>query len=83
MLKPGHYEVLIFRDRSGAGPYLEWIKSLDWKTQERVFQRVARLKQGQFGDFKSIEGRLYELRLFFGPGFRVYIGEHRGAVILL
>ncbi len=45
--------------------------------------RVARAKHGQFGDFKALDGRLYEMRLFFGSGYRVYFGEHKGQVILL
>ncbi len=83
MLKPGPYNVLVFEDRSGDRPYLEWLDELDWKTQERILARVARLKWGQFGDFKSLDGRIYELRLFFGAGYRVYFGEHEGSVILL
>ena len=83
MLKPGNYEVLIFEDRSGKRPYLDWLDELDWKTQERILARVARLKFGQFGDFKSLDEGLYELRLFFGPGYRVYFGEHKGDVVLL
>ena len=83
MLKPGHYEVLVFRDRSGKSPYLEWLDALDWKTQERILQRVGRARHGQFGDFKALEAGLYEMRLFFGPGYRAYFGEHKGRIILL
>ncbi len=83
MLKPGSYEVEIFRTESDVCPYLEWLHSLDWKTQERILVRVARMKHGQFGDCKAISRGLYELRLFFGPGYRVYFGEHRGRMILL
>lgn len=83
MLKPGNYEVLVFRDRSGESVYLEWLDALDWKTQEQILNRVARLKHGQFGDFKALNGGMYELRLFFGPGYRVYFGEHEGRLILL
>ncbi len=74
VLKPGNYEVLVYRDRSGQSPYLEWLESLDWRTQDRIVLRIARLKWGQFGDFKALDGGLYELRLFFGPGYRVYFG---------
>ncbi len=83
MLKPGHYEVLIFRDRAGCSPYLEWLGMLDWKMQERILSRVSRLKRGQFGDFKTLGESLYELRLFFGPGYRVYFGEHQGKMVLI
>ena len=83
MLKIGNYEVFVFRDRSGESPYLEWLDTLDWKTQERILNRVARAKHGQFGDIKTLGGALYEMRLFFGPGYRVYFGEFKGRVILL
>jgi len=83
VLKPGNYEVIIYRDRAGQSPFSDWLASLDTKTQDRIILRVSRLKFGQFGDFKSLHGGLYELRLFFGPGYRVYFGEHRGRMILL
>lgn len=83
MLKPDNYELLVFRDRSGACPYREWLLALDWRIQERVVKRVARLKWGQFGDFKNLDGGLYELRLFFGPGYRVYFGKHRSKIVVL
>ena len=83
MLKPGNYDLAAFHDRSGKSPYWEWVDSLDGKTRERVLNRVGRLKWGQFGDFKALDGGIYELRLFFGPGYRVYFGEHGGKMILL
>ena len=83
MLKPGHYDVLVFQDRSGSRPYLEWLDSLAVKTQERILARIDRMSQGQFGDVKSLGANMYELRLFFGPGYRVYFGEHAGRLILI
>lgn len=77
MLKPGTYEILTLP------AYREWVDSLDWKIQQRVMLRVDRMKKGQFGDCKSIASGLYELRLFFGPGYRVYFGEHDGKTILI
>lgn len=83
MLQPGSYEVLVFRHASDDSPYLDWLESLDWKMQERISARVARMKKGQFGDCKALDRSLYELRLFFGPGYRVYFGEHRGRTVIL
>ena len=83
MLNPGKYEILTFQTDSGELPYLEWLKNLDFKTRGRIVMRVARMEHGQFGDYKTIDRGLYELRLFFGPGYRVYFGEHRGKTILL
>jgi len=36
MLKPGHYDVLVFQDRSGGRPYLEWLTTLDRTTRQRI-----------------------------------------------
>ena len=83
MLKPGNYEVIVLEDRSGESPYLDWLAKLDWKTQERILARVARMQRGQFGDCKALSGGLFELRLLFGPGYRVYFGEDKGRVILI
>jgi putative addiction module killer protein len=83
LLKPGNYEVVVFEDRSGEKPYLKWLERLEWKTQERISARVMRMLRGQFGDYKALAGGLYELRLFFGPGYRVYFGEYGGRVVLI
>lgn len=83
MLTIGKYEVLTFQTNLGFNPYLEWLKSLHWESQVRILKRVARMKKGQFGDYKVISKGLYELRFFFGSGYRVYFGEHQGKLILI
>ena len=83
MLKLGDYDLLTYSHRSGQSPFDEWIADLDFKTRQRIFERVARIKKGQFGDYKKIDLQLYELRLFFGPGYRVYFGERRGTIIVI
>ncbi len=45
--------------------------------------RLRRLEQGNLGDAKHIKGRLYELRLFFGPGYRIYFGKDGNSLIVL
>jgi len=51
----------------------KWLDSLkDKKTAQRIMARVPRIQVGNFGDHKNIEGDLFELRFFFGSGYRVY-----------
>lgn len=64
-------------------PHQEWFDSLDRKTQARVDARVSRFENGNFGDHKHLGGGLFEARLFFGPGYRIYFGKIRGKIILL
>ena len=83
MLKPGQYEVVAYQRRPGDSPYWDWLSALDAKTRVRIDGRVRRMTQGQFGDYKRIDSNLYELRLFFGPGYRVHFGDYKGRMILL
>src|SRR5260221_2226113 len=83
MLAPGRYQVLVYHVRPGVSPYLKWLQDLDPKTQNRIQIRILRMNEGQFGDCKKLDQHLYELRLFFGPGYRVYFGQHRITRILL
>jgi putative addiction module killer protein len=45
--------------------------------------RVRRISVGNFGHSKSLGGGLHELRVDFGPGYRVYFGREHDDVILL
>ncbi|AHF01701.1 addiction module killer protein [Thiomicrospira aerophila AL3] len=45
--------------------------------------RLRRLEQGNRGDFKNIEGQLYELRIDVGQGWRVYYKQAHSELVLL
>ncbi|MGB6230111.1 MAG: type II toxin-antitoxin system RelE/ParE family toxin [Litorimonas sp.] len=66
-------------------PYADWIDGLkDRKHALRIVGRVARIEDGNFGDWKSVGGGVFELRLDFGPGYRVYYAKRMdGTVVLL
>ncbi len=51
--------------------------------ENRLLARLARVENGNFGDFKQVAGNLYELRFFFGSGLRVYYFVRDGRVVLL
>ena len=65
-------DILICQDESGREPFTEWLDSLDVQTRARVRVRIDRLEDGLFGDVKPIGEGISELRLDFGPGYRVY-----------
>lgn len=53
--------------------YAEWIDNLrDLQGRARILVRVERLASGKPGDVKAIGGGVSELRVHFGPGYRVY-----------
>ena len=68
-------------DRS---PFADWFNRLDSVTAARVDRSIRRMEAGNFGDSKALKGGIHELRLAFGPGYRVYYGlDGKTLVILL
>ena len=72
-----------YQDKHGNVPFNEWADSLDTRTQKLIFARLDRVEQGNFGDCESVGEGVLELRLHFGPGYRVYLGEIGNIVVLL
>lgn len=62
-----------------------WFRKLkDRSAKVRILSRVAKIEnEGHFGDNKTIEGDLKELRFFQSPGYRVYFVERSGQLIIL
>ena len=65
--------------------FQEWLANLtDRRAVERIAQRLVRLQSGLFGDVKPVGNGLSELRIDYGPGYRLYfVQQGRTLVILL
>lgn len=62
----------------------KWLKSVKDKTvKTRLTQRIDNMSFGHFGDHKSINDNLSELRFFFGSGYRIYYTIQNDLIILL
>ena len=69
---------------SGEIPFDIWFVSLDdTKLQAAVDSRLARVRAGNFGDFKGVGAGVFELRIDKGPGLRVYYGLYGRQVVIL
>ena len=60
-----------------------WIKSLTKAYQAKVFGRLTRIENGNLGHSKTIQKGLYELKLDFGLGYRIYYAIKKSKVIVL
>jgi putative addiction module killer protein len=70
--------------QDGLVPFDEWFDSLrDKRMQAAVDARLARVRAGNFGDFKSVGSGVFELRIDLGPGLRVYYGLHGRQIVVL
>jgi putative addiction module killer protein len=77
-------ELQFYRTPNGRQPFTEWFESIrDMKTQTRIRRQLTRLEVGNFGDCQSVGGGVFELRIHFGPGYRIYFGKISNTVLLL
>jgi putative addiction module killer protein len=68
----------------GHRPFIDWLEQLrDRQARARIQARIARLALGNFGDCKAIGGGVLELRIDWGPGYRVYCARVGQVLILL
>lgn len=69
---------------SGKCPFEEWLGSLkDSKARMRIRARIARLEVGNFGDCKGLRDGVQEIRIDYGPGYRVYLSRQGKVIVLL
>jgi putative addiction module killer protein len=76
-------ELREYLDRSGRNRFSEWFTSLDESVQLRISTSLARVRNGNPSNAKSVGAGVQELRLDFGPGYRVYFGRVGAAIVLL
>lgn len=61
----------------------DWLRSLKDRTGKlRILGRITSAGQGNFGDCEPVGGGIFEMRIHYGPGYRIYY-TRRGATIYL
>ena len=67
-----------------TGTFSQWLSGLrDARAKAEVARRVRRLALGNPGDVKPVGGGVSELRIHYGPGYRVYFVQHGSLLIIL
>jgi len=78
------FEIRRYRTPAGDEPFTQWLSDLsDRPARARVLARLERLEVGNFGDARFLRDGVSELRIDWGPGYRVYFGRDGGTVIVL
>lgn len=73
---------MIFFERSTS--FSRWLKSLKDKTgQQRIFARIDAAQEGNFGDCQPVGGNVFEMRIHYGPGYRIYFTRQADVTYLL
>ena len=77
-------EIRKYEDEQGRAPFDLFMDALrDQRAKISINARLKRLSQGNYGDWKSVSGGVYELRIDKGQGYRIYFGKEGDAVVVL
>ena len=77
-------ELRYYQRTNGEQPFTEWLERLrDQEARARVLSRLARVAVGNLGDVESVGEGVLELRIDWGPGYRVYFARLGQMIILL
>ena len=77
-------ELRLYQTSAGDRPFATWLKRLkDGQARARIETRLARIAAGNPGDVESVGGGVMELRIDWGPGYRVYFSQIGQVFILL
>ena len=71
-------------NKNKQSPFLQWIDSLDVRSKIVIIRYIDRLKnKSSVNNIKFLQDGVYELRIFFGPGYRIYFAYDEDKIILL
>jgi len=70
-------------DESGRSPFAVWRAELDDLARAKVTTAVLRLEQGNISNVKAVGEGVSELKIDFGPGYRVYFGREGASIVIL
>lgn len=77
-------EIVHYITEDGTDVYQKWVESLrDTRARIAVLRRVDRVALGNFGDHKVCRDGVSEMRIDYGPGYRVYYFQHGRMVVVL
>lgn len=78
------YRTADYLTDDGRDPLKEWLANLsDRQARARVLVRIQRMAAGNFGDCKPLSDGVWELRIDYGPGYRVYYARAGEKLLLL
>jgi putative addiction module killer protein len=77
-------ELCYYQTSLGEQPFVEWLQGLNERqARTRIEARLARVAVGNLGDVEPVGAGVLELRIHWGPGYRVYFSRLGNVIVLL
>lgn len=76
-------ELQEYTSPDGASPFARWFNALDAAAAAKVATAIIRVGQGNFSNVKGVGAGVFEYRIDFGPGYRIYFGKDGERLVIL
>jgi len=76
-------EILEYLDPAGRSPFALWFAGLNAVAAARVTVALTRLGNGNFSNVEGVGAGVYEYKIDFGPGYRIYFGKDGERIVIL
>jgi putative addiction module killer protein len=83
MLPSRRVKSLEYLQKDGSSTYAKWFDDLSAPAAAKVAVAITRLAQGNFSNVKGVGSAVYEYRINFGRGLRIYFGQDGERVVIL
>lgn len=77
------YTIEYYLTAANSAPFKEWLDGLDSVTRAKIRIRLDRVRLGNLGKNRHVGEGVYELKIDYGPGYRVYYAMNGRTVVLL
>ena len=76
-------QIVEYMDEGGSSPFASWFSRLDVAAATRVTVQLARMASGNLATAKAVGEGVLEMRIDYGPGYRLYFGREGGQLVIL
>jgi putative addiction module killer protein len=84
MIRQRKRKAVEYTSEAGKKPFAEWLLRLkDRKGRAIILRRINQAEEGNFGSYRDLHDGLFELKIDFGPGYRIYFGIDGDSLIVL
>ena len=74
----------LFCLQCGSAPFADWFSRLrDIRAKQKVIARLANVRSGSLGNTRAVGEGVQELKIDYGPGYRVYFGQAGNEIVIL
>lgn len=76
-------KILEYLDEGEKSPFYKWFNTVNAAAAAKIVVAIARMQTGNLSHCKNLGAGLWENKLDFGPGYRIYFGKEGDAIVIL